>query len=560
MEFLDSRRLPGPNLLFDGPAAVLDVACSAEDADAIEACWRRAVEAMLAALDWRDVEITRKDHIGGLSLGFTAPIDVLYAACEVNQWAWEVCDAELGEGEPPDFEATKATIEASAAEERNPQLIDMQNRALERGVEFLWDDDEASLGLGRSSQTWPVRELPDLDSLDWNGFKRVPVGMITGTNGKTTSVRLAVHVLRVAGHDVGVSSTDWIAVNDEIIDRDDWSGPGGARAVLRRNEVDAAVLETARGGLLRRGLGVEYADASLITNISEDHLGDFGSRDLDELLDIKWIVSHPVRERGQLVLNADDERLVAKAADYPGRVVWFSLDPDNTIVKAHVDSGGSAWVCDGDELIRIEGGSRKLICHDRDIPITLGGAARHNTANALAAAALTACLGASNEAIRDGLATMSQDENPGRCNVYEVKGRRILIDFAHNPKAMQALFDMARALPAKRRALCFGQAGDRPDDLIRELSESAWSIGLDRVFVSELAKYHRGREHGDVFRIIRDELVRLGAREDQVEHNELESETFASAFEWAEDGDLIIMLALGGAAPIQKQIRELEES
>ena len=560
MEFLDARRLPGPNLLFDGPAAVVDVACSAEEADAIESCWRGAIQSMLAALDWRDAEINRKNLIDGMCLGFTAPIDVLYAACEINEWAWAVCEAQLGDGELPDFDEARAAIEASAAEERNPALIDMQNRALERGVAFLWDDDEASLGLGRSSITWPVRELPDLDSLDWDGFEDVPVGMITGTNGKTTTVRLAVHVMRVAGHNVGVSSTDWIAVNDDIIDRDDWSGPGGARAVLRRPEVDAAVLETARGGLLRRGLGVEHADASLITNISEDHLGDFGSKNLDELLDIKWIVSRPVRSRGQLVLNADDERLVAKAADYPGKIVWFSLDPDNAVVKSHTEQGGSAWICDGDELIHIENGARELICRDRDIPITLGGAARHNTANALAAAALTSCLGASSTAIRDGLATMSQDENPGRCNVYDVKGRSILIDFAHNPKAMQALFDMARALPAKRRVLCFGQAGDRPDDLIRELTQSAWAIGLDRVMVSELSHYHRGREHGDVFRIIRDELVRLGASPDQVEHNEEESETFASAFEWAEEGDLIIMLALGGAAPIQAQIKEMESS
>ena len=187
MEFLDARRLPGPNLLFDGPAAVVDVACSAEEADAIESCWRGAIQSMLAALDWRDAEINRKNLIDGMSLGFTAPIDVLYAACEINEWAWAVCEAQLGDGELPDFDEARAAIEASAAEERNPALIDMQNRALKRGVAFLWDDDEASLGLGRTSITWPVRELPDLDSLDWDGFEDVPVGMITGTNGKTTT-------------------------------------------------------------------------------------------------------------------------------------------------------------------------------------------------------------------------------------------------------------------------------------------------------------------------------------------------------------------------------------
>ena len=370
-------------------------------------------------------------------------------------------------------------------------------------------------------------------------------------------MRFAKHILRTGGHNVGVSSTDWIAVNERIIDRDDWSGPGGARAVLREKDVDVAILETARGGLLRRGLGVERADAALITNISEDHLGDFGSRNLGELLDIKWVLSHAVREAGRLVLNADDERLVAKAADYNGEIVWFSLDAGSEVVQQHVASGGSAFVLDGDELVKIESGSREVICRSAEIPIALGGAARHNVANALSAAALTWCLGASLEDIAAGLVTMKQDENPGRCNVYDLDGFKVLIDFAHNPAAMSALFDMASAIPAQRRALCFGQAGDRTDELIRELARDAWAIGLERVVVSELPKYHRGREHGDVFRLIRDELLSLGAADEQVRHHEEELESLQDAIDWAQPGDLVIMLALGGAAPVQEKLREL---
>ena len=152
---------------------------------------------------------------------------------------------------------------------------------------------------------------------------------------------------------------------------------------------------------------------------------------------------------------------------------------------------------------------------------------------------------------------MLQDENPGRCNLYEVDDRNVLVDFAHNPAAMMALFDMARAVPAKRRVLCFGQAGDRTDPLIRELARDAWAIGLDRVIVSELANYHRGREHGEVFGIIKDELMRCGANASQIEHNETEMESFMSAIEWAQPGDLVIMLALGGAAAIQARLKEL---
>jgi UDP-N-acetylmuramyl tripeptide synthase len=248
---------------------------------------------------------------------------------------------------------------------------------------------------------------------------------------------------------------------------------------------------------------------------------------------------------------------VAKAADYDGEIVWFSLDADSDVVQQHVASGGTAFVLNGDELAKIDAATRELICRSDEIPITLGGAARHNVANALSAAALTWCMGATLEDIASGLVTMQQDENPGRCNVYDLDGFKILIDFAHNPAAMSALFDMARAIPAERRALCFGQAGDRTDELIRELARDAWAIGLERVIVSELPKYHRGREHGDVFRLIRDELLSLGARDEQVRHHEEELESLQDAIDWAQPGDLVIMLALGGAAPVQEKLREL---
>jgi cyanophycin synthetase len=380
---------------------------------------------------------------------------------------------------------------------------------------------------------------------------------VTGTNGKTTTVRLATHIVRGTGKNVGVSCTDWIAVNDDIIERGDWSGPGGARNVLRQKSVDVAILEAARGGLLRRGLGVNKADVALITNIAEDHLGDFGSQNLQELLDIKWVVSRSVEADGILVLNADDELLVAKSKKYSGKIVWFSLDPQNEVVKLHTSGGGLAFVLDETKLVRLAGEEREVICASDEIPITLAGAARHNIANSLAAAALTHCLGVSINSIRDGLKSISQDDNPGRCNVYEIAGANVLLDFAHNPHAMQALFDMASGLPAKRRLLAFGQAGDRPDDLIRELAQGAWAIGLDAVIVSELEAYHRGRSHGDVYQVIHDELIRCGAQEDQLRHFDEELDSLDAALDWAEPGDLIIMLALGEGVKIQEKLKNL---
>ena len=557
MRFLDARRLTGPSILFDSHGAILDVACTTAEAERLIPVWEKHVHRMLSDIGWHDADFASVILKGGVSMAFTAPVDALYAASGINEWAWAACAHELQGAEAPDFGEALATARNAIDEEANPELIRMEELAAEHGVTFLWDDDEASLGLGRYSQTWPVRELPELDAVEWAAFRDIPTGLVTGTNGKTTTVRLAAHILRAAGFSDGMSSTDYIAIKGAAVDRDDWSGPGGARNVLRQQSVDAAILETARGGLLRRGLGVYKADAAVITNIGRDHLGDFGSRSRAELMDIKWIVSRAVRESGTLILNADDWRLVKRSEDYPGKLIWFSLEPGNRTVSEHVKSGGTAFLLEGENLVRAAGPDRDVVCRAADIPITLGGIARHNTANALAAAALTSCMGIALEDVRSGLRSMTQDENPGRCNVYDVDGFRVIIDFAHNPQAIDALLDMAAGMNAKRKVLCFAQAGDRPDELIRELARNAWEKGLDRVIVSELANYYRGREPGVVYGLIRDELLTCGASEDQIEHNAEEIESFESALDWAQAGDVVIMLALERSAELYARIESL---
>lgn len=557
MRFLDARRLTGPSILFDRHGAILDVACTTAEAERLIPVWEKHVKRMLAEIGWAESEFASVILKGGVSMAYTAPVDALYAASGINEWAWAACDHELQGADEPDFAEVVEATKAAIIEEANPELMQLEALAAEHDATILWDDDEVSLGLGRYSETWPVRDLPHPDSIDWNSFRDIPTGLVTGTNGKTTTVRLAAHILRAAGHSDGMSSTDYIAVKGEAIDRDDWSGPGGARNVLRQKSVDAAILETARGGLLRRGLGVYEADAAVITNIGRDHLGDFGSRSRAELMDIKWIVSRAVRDDGTLILNADDWRLVKRAEGYPGRLTWFSLEPGNRTVAAHTSNGGCAYVLDDADLVCLDGADRKVICAAADIPITLGGVAKHNTANALAAAALATCMGVSMDDVRDGLKTMTQDENPGRCNVYELDGFTVIIDFAHNPQAIDALLEMASALRGKRTALCFAQAGDRPDDLIRELARNAWEKGLDRVIVSELANYYRGREPGEVFALIRDELLNCGAMADQIEHNDEEIESFDSALAWAEPGDVVIMLALERSPELYERLESL---
>lgn len=552
MEFLDARRLTGPNVLGAESGAVLDIACNAEEADTLIPFCEGQIRQMLDAVGWSSEQVTHVRLHGGISIMFSAPIDALYAASAINEWVWACCDAEFNGALPVDFANSVNEIRAAIDAEVNPSLLALEKSADEHGKAFLWDDDEVSIGHGARSQVWPFRELPHPHDLQWQDYDNIPVGIVTGTNGKTTSVRIAKHILQTAGRNVGVSCTDWVAVNDNIVDRDDWSGPGGARMVLRQDCVDVAILETARGGLLRRGLGVTQADAALITNIAEDHLGDFGSQSLQELLNIKWVVSHAVRDNGVLILNADDELLVAKSKDYSGKLTWFSLDERNPLLDE-----GVAFYFAGGNLVRREAGQCVVISSARDIPITMDGAAMHNVANCLGAAALTENLGMSLDQIRNGLQSMSQEANPGRSNVYSVQGFKVLVDFAHNPEAMQALFAMARAIPAKRRVLCFGQAGDRTDTQIRELAASAWAIGLDQVMVAELENYLRGREVGAVYDIICDELRKRGARDDQIAYFPNESESFDAALAWAEQGDLVVLLDLGRDSDVEAKVGAL---
>ncbi|MFP4207056.1 MAG: Mur ligase family protein [Wenzhouxiangella sp.] len=543
MELLDCRRLTGPNLLWDRPSVMADIACLPDQAEALKKAFTDEVRQLHRQLKWSMPEFCSKSRIGGLSVAFDGPVDRLYAGIALAEEAWLRCSAP---GKRAD--EAEAEIRARAREEANPALLMLQQAAKQHQAPFLWDDDEVSVGQGASAQVWPSGSLPSPEQIDWSQARRIPSGLITGTNGKTTTARMCARILRQAGHSVGLTSTEGIWINDCRLDEGDYAGPGGARMVLRHREASAAVLETARGGLLRRGLGIEQADSALITNIAADHLGDFGSQTLDELLDIKWIVSRAVRDRGTLVLNADDPRLVEKARAYPGRITWFSLDPHHPTAEFKPAHG---W------LVGHQDGGAQRLCRIDEIPLAMGGAARHNVANALAAAALCSALGAEADAIAAGLTSMQRDDNPGRGNLYRIGDFSVFVDFAHNPAAMTAIADLTAALPARRRLLAFSQAGDRTDELLRESARVGWAMAPDRVIVSELARYARGRAPGEVFGILRDELLRCGCPAAEIIHVQTELDALDQALGWARPGDLLVLLVLADAPAVRERLTEL---
>jgi cyanophycin synthetase len=542
MECLDSRRLTGPSLIMDCAGAVIDMRFGDTPPEAFIGEWQIQATRILAAVGWAGEQAHVRRYADGASLAISAPIDALYAATDINDWAWQAARSVIEKAGAPAIEGAAAGFRDVIADEQNPALLELFAHARRRRLPCLVDDEQLSIGLGRGSQTWPVDALPSSADIDWASLHSIPVALITGTNGKTTSVRMTAAMARAAGHVVGICSTDWIAVDDAIIERGDYSGPGGARTVLRDRRVEIAILETARGGLLRRGLALHHADAVLITNIAEDHLGEFALHDLRALADLKWVVTKALDPGGCLVLNADDALLAEHAQGSDARVTWFSPHGESRRLHGHMAEGGERFTVEDGEMVHWSGSSRQSLLPVAEIPMALGGAAIHNVSNALGAAGLAAGLGLPLDAIATGLRSTRREDHPGRLNVFEFDGVKAIVDFAHNPHGMQALFDTGRSLDAKRRLLLIGQAGDRSDQSIIDLADAAWAMQPDRIIIKEMARYARGRDPGEVPGILRRRFQQLGAPAEILAYQARELDGVREAVEWSRNGDVLILL------------------
>jgi UDP-N-acetylmuramyl tripeptide synthase len=543
MQLLDSRRLTGPGLLLDRPGAVVDVRVEDDRRDELIAAWRDAATRMLGAVGWGDERTVARRFIGGASLAITAPPDALYSATDVNEWAWAVAESAVRGDPAPEFGPAADRLREAIAGERNPALLAIREAARKRGLTFLSGEGVVSVGAGTGVIAWPADQLPAPEQIDWTRAHEIPVALVTGSNGKTTVVRLLGAMTAAAGRLAGMTSTEGVLVGDKLVAVGDYSGPEGARLALRRREVQTAILETARGGLLRRGLTVERADASVVTNIAADHLGEFGVQDLGQLAETKLLVARAIGPGGRLVLNADDPVLVEASAALRVPIVWFSLDGGSVVIGRHTESGGTAVVLDGDALVLVTGREREVVGRQAEMPMTAGGAARHNVANALAAIAVAGGLGIPLDAVRATLCRFGRDpaDNPGRANVYEIGGVRIVVDYAHNPHGMAALAATLDAVPSERRLVMIGQAGDRDDAAIRDLARAALALRPDRVIAKEMDAYLRGRAPGEVPALLADELRRAGLPESAISTPGTEVTAVREALAWARPGDLLVL-------------------
>ncbi|MES2306641.1 MAG: Mur ligase family protein [Gemmatimonadota bacterium] len=508
-DFSDSRRLFGPSLWLDLPGVVLEGTAPPDAAATIASAWEQTVRRLLQALGWPVPHLVAEQRAGHLMLAFTAPGDRLLTATEVNEWAW--ADAVRRAGFAP-----------------LPPLLSPGD---------LPRDEAGAIAqlaaMAEAEILAPSNDLAIVAHADRH------VALVTGSNGKTTTTRLIAAMMTAHGWRTGWCCTDGVFIAGEAVEVGDWSGPAGAQRVIADPAVQGAVLETARGGILRRGLGVLGVDVAVVTNIEADHFGEYGITSLADLATVKLVAAKGLRRDGVLVLNGDDPTLLDSALPTEHAAVWFSPSGAAVTTRTHQVA---AWR-DGDRLLLDDASGRHDLGAITAMPLTVGGSASYNVANALAASLAASRLGVAPATIAEVLRTFGvrPADNAGRLGRYRFDGIEVLLDYAHNPTGLAGLLAVARSQAPARLLLLLGQAGNRGDDAIAALARAAWDARPDRIIIKELEGYRRGRDVGEVPALIHDELRRLGAAEDQLVTVLDEVDAVVEALRWARVGDLLVL-------------------
>lgn len=383
--------------------------------------------------------------------------------------------------------------------------------------------------------------IEGLFPLGTNG--RIPIVAITGTNGKTTTTRMIGHTLSQAGYQVGMTTTDGIYLNNQCIIQGDMTGPQGARTVLQDSATDIAVLETARGGIVRAGLGFDWSDVGVITNISDDHLGQDGIEDLEDLIYVKSLVLETVKDKGYVVLNGDDPHLgkILEAVPPKVDVIYFALSQDNLAIKKHLEKGQRAVYLKNGYLTIGQGQQETPLLAVEDLPASYEGKAIYNIQNALAAIGALTALRLPIREIKKGLNSFNcnDQQNPGRTNLVEMGEFKVLIDYGHNPAGYRAVAQLIREVKPNRAIGIIGVPGDRQDKLILEIGQIA-ATTFQEIIIKEDQDL-RGRKSLEVAQLLCQGALAMGMGKEKISIIPSEQEALEIALRQAGKGDLIVV-------------------
>jgi len=367
----------------------------------------------------------------------------------------------------------------------------------------------------------------------------IPIVSVTGTNGKTTTSRMIAHVLRQSGLIVGMTTTSGTFIDDVCINKGDNSGPNSAKQVLDDRRVEAAVLETARGGIVKRGLGYDLADVGVIVNVSGDHIGIDGIKSIEELAYAKSLVIEALKEKGHCILNADDRMTPYFMERTKADVILFARNISNELLIKHIENGGVGVTIEDGDLSVLIGESTIPVIPVNLIQVTMGGLIECNIENSMAATAALLGLGVKIEAIKKGLLTFSTDQknNQGRFNIFELDNFSVMLDYGHNPASYECVADFLRKLKCKRLVGIIGVPGDRQNELAAEVGRIC-ANNFDKIYIKEDVDL-RGRDAGEIAGILYEAVIKEGMDSSNVDIIYSEGRALEVAIENAEEGDFI---------------------
>ncbi|MBM7843074.1 Mur ligase family protein [Herpetosiphon giganteus] len=518
LEFRDIRALEGPNGYAHAPVALVRLVGNLAEIQV----WLDQVAYALSSTDIKAAEPVIQQHP---SLGEFA---ITWATTTPESLAL-LLEQVAGTAEA----ASTAEIQAMLAREQVPSTLQPLR---EQHLPVWRADDRWLVGYGVHSQ--------NAAQFDQTTYQALPIIAISGTNGKTTTTRLIDFTLRTAGYQTGRTDTDGVWINNQAIEHGDWTGFGGAQLVLSQPTVEVAVLETARGGLLRRGIAFDHCDIAVLTNVADDHLPDRGLATVAEMAHFKATIVRAAQKA--VILNADDQVLIEVVAPQaPAPIIWFSLQANNPLILQAQQAQHSCLFLAADQLMLASAGHIQPLIAVAELPLSFGGVAQHNIANALAAAAALHAFGLSAGQIALGLAGFrpNAEHNPGRLNQFQRDGITLLIDYAHNSDGLRVLLASAEPLSAAdgQIAMVFSGTGDRTDQQIQE-QMTIIAQHVDRLVIKRDPWFLRGREPGTLEPLMIAAASAAGLDPSAITELEGDDNAFAELTKDAKPGDVLLWL------------------
>lgn len=525
-----SSRLLGQNRFFEVPGAVMDISLT-ENNQEIADLYQAELVRLLNLLPIKDYLIKVQVFGGGLNIAMSYPYDLLMVACDILDWVWydivDLLDKDLA----IDIERSQRRFKAKIKESQQLLLRKIYAKANEKKLNFLVHDDLLILGSGVTQFRSKLNLINKISDIPWRRIANIPCVLITGTNGKTTTTRLTEFICRRAKLKSGYCSSDWVMVNGKQVIDGDLSGPTGHQQVLMHPKVEVAILEVARGGLVKRGLLPNYVTAATVTNISHDHIGQSGINNLSDLAQAKGIVYHAIKSDGIAIVNLDDAH-VCELSLTNARKAYLSTKLNDVEISNYLNADNFAVFLECGK-IAIKTLHEKLFLNKIDsLPVTIHGLAHYNNENVLHAVALCFSLGLSLAQISYGLARFGADEksNFGRWNHYISKScGHLVVDLAHNPVGLANILELAQGFRNLKKltgkfGLLYGNTADRKET-IPEIVALIIRHKVEEVTIKEFQTALRGSEVGEMPELFYKELIQQGFPDTKIKiiPNEIEA-------------------------------------